>query len=626
MEKQTMFKLPPIISDGMVIQQNKPICFWGFDVPNQHMYISLENETVETMAGEDGSWKVYFSERTAGGPYTANIRGSEERSLSDIYIGEVWLAGGQSNMEMLLDRAHDLYETEIETMQLPLVREFRVPIEFDFSGPQELSKLSGKWRTATPDNTLEMSALGTFFAENLHRKLNVPVGILMTAVGGTPIEAWMTADDLTDYPEATDKLEKLQTAGWIEDVTKRDEKRVQKWYKKVEKLEKTQDPYDHWTEPAFDDSGWEEITVPGMLKGTSVGSEAGAIWFRQNFQVEDLNLFEQKARLNLGALIDYDEVWLNGVPIGKTEYRYPPRKYPVPKGVIQLGENVLAVRLLINGDNGGFVGGPGKEYLLEGDGEPINLAGVWKAKRVAKVDALAQITFIQYGPTGVHNSMLYPLKDYPIAGFLFYQGESNTGAPEVYADLMKRMVGRWRLHWNDHTLPFLYVQLTNYSDPLAQEDDRMWGALRLQQAEVERTVPRTNMTVSIDIGEANDLHPHNKKTLANRMAADALHETYRQEEKITKPHLQDVVQKHDNVVLTFDTEIQQMNANTYMEVLTADGDWQEVSVKTDKTTVLLSLPNTTSIRGVRYAYLNNPENPALFSKDGYPVGPFLWEK
>ena len=134
------------------------------------------------------------------------------------------------------------------------------------------------------------------------------------------------------------------------------------------------------------------------------------------------------------------------------------------------------------------------------------------------------------------------------------------------------------------------------------------------------------MTVSIDIGEANDLHPHNKKTLANRMAADALHETYRQEEKITKPHLQDVVQKHDNVVLTFDTEIQQMNANTYMEVLTADGDWQEVSVKTDKTTVLLSLPNTSAIRGVRYAYLNNPENPALFSKDGYPVGPFLWEK
>lgn len=626
MEKQTMFKLPPIISDGMVIQQNKPICFWGCDVPNQHIHISFEDETVETTAGADGSWKVYLSDRTAGGPYSANIRGSEERSLSDIYIGEVWLAGGQSNMEMLLDRAHDLYEKEIETMQLPLVREFQVPIEFDFSGPQELPKLTGKWRTATPENTPEMSALGTFFAENLHRKLNVPVGILMTAVGGTPIEAWMTAEDLMDYPEAIDKLEKLQTAGWIEDVTKRDEKRVQKWYEKVEKLEKAQDPHDHWTEPAFDDSDWEEITVPGMLKGTSVGSEAGAIWFRRNFQVKDLSLFEKKARLNLGALIDYDEVWLNGVPIGKTEYRYPPRKYPVPKGVIQLGENVLAVRLLINGDNGGFVGGPGKEYLLEGDGEPINLAGVWKAKRVAKVDALGQITFIQYGPTGVHNSMLYPLKDYPIAGFLFYQGESNTGAPDVYADLMKRMVARWRLHWNDHSLPFLYVQLTNYSDPLAQEDDRMWGALRLQQAEVERTVPRTSMTVSIDIGEANDLHPHNKKTLANRMAADALHIVYRQIEKIRKPHLQDVVQKQDKMVLSFDTEIQQLNANTYMEVLTADGDWQEVPAKTEKTTVLLSLRNDSTIRGVRYAYFNNPENPALFSKDGYPVGPFLWEK
>lgn len=625
MEKQSLLKLPPIISDGMVIQQNKPVCFWGFDEPNQTLRVSFGNEVVETIADATGSWKVYFSERTAGGPFTAIINGSEERSLSDIYIGEVWLAGGQSNMEMLLERAQDRYESEIETMTLPLVREFQVPIEFDFSGPQDSPKLSGQWRTATPENTLAMSALGTFFAENLHRELNVPVGIVMTAVGGTPIEAWMDAEDLTDYPEATEKLEKLRAPGWIEDVTSRDEKRVQDWYKKVETLEKQQDPHYHWTEPAYDDNSWEEITIPGMMKGTSIGAEAGSIWFRYTFQVEDLEPFENKARLNLGALIDYDEVWLNGVPIGKTEYRYPPRKYPVPKGIIQAGENVIAIRLLINGENGGFVGGPGKEYHLEGEGEPIDLAGIWKAKRVTKMGALAQMTFIQYGPTGVHNSMLYPLRNYPIAGFLFYQGESNTGAPKEYADLMKRMVTRWRLNWNDDTLPFLYVQLTNYLDPLAQADDRMWGELRLKQAEVEQTVPATRMTISIDVGEANDLHPHNKKTLADRMAADALHMLYKKTEKVTKPKLKDVAQKQDKVVLTFDAEIQQTNENTYMEVLVADGKWQVVPAKADHMTVTLSLPNESDITGVRYAYLNNPENPALFSKDGYPVGPFLWE-
>lgn len=624
MEKQSLFKLPPIISDGMIIQQNKPVCFWGFDEPNQTLRVSFDNEVVETTADKKGRWKVYFNERNAGGPYTAIINGSEERSLSDIYIGEVWLAGGQSNMEMLLDRAYDRYETEIETMQLPLVREFQVPIEFDFTGPQELPKLSGQWRTATPENTLAMSALGTFFAENLHRKLNVPVGILMTAVGGTPIEAWMNADDLNGYPEATAKLEKLQAPDWIEDVTSRDEKRVQEWYKKVDTLEKVQDPHFHWTEPAYDDSDWDEIAIPGMLEGTSVGAEAGSIWFRHTFEVEDLETFENKARLNLGALIDYDEVWLNGVPIGKTEYRYPPRKYPVPKGIIQAGENVIAIRLLINGENGGFVGGPGKEYLLEGEGEPLDLAGIWKAKRITTVGALSQVTFIQYGPTGVHNSMLYPLRNYPIAGFLFYQGESNTGAPKEYADLMKRMVARWRLNWNDHTLPFLYVQLTNYLDPLAQTDDRMWGELRLSQAEVEQTVPGTSMTVSIDVGEANDLHPHNKKTLADRMAADALYMFYKKEEKLIKPQLKDVAQERDKVVLTFDAEIQQKNENTYIEVLTADSEWQVVPAKADGKAVTLTLPNESDIIGVRYAYLNNPENPAFFSVDGYPVGPFLW--
>lgn len=626
MKKQSLFKLPPIISDGMVIQQNKPICFWGFDEPNQTLRVSFGNEVVETTANEKGSWKVYFNERAAGGPYSALISGSEERSLSDIYIGEVWLAGGQSNMEMLLDRAHDRYEKEIATMQLPLVREFQVPIEFDFSGPQDLPKLSGQWRTATPENTLTMSALGTFFAENLHHKLTVPVGILMTAVGGTPIEAWMDADDLAGYPEATAKLEKLRTPGWIEDITSRDEKRAQEWYEKVNTLEKVQDRHYHWTEPAYDDSDWEEITVPGMVKGTSLGVEAGSIWFRHNFEVNNLELFPNKARLNLGAFIDYDEVWLNGVSIGKTEYRYPPRKYPVPNGVIQAGENVIAIRLLINGENGGFVGGAGKEYLLEGEGEPIDLTGVWKAKRVTKVSALGQMTYIQYGPTGVHNSMLYPLKHYPIAGFLFYQGESNTGTPGEYADLMKRMVARWRLNWNDHTLPFLYVQLTNYLDPLAQTDDRMWGELRLGQAEVEQTVPATSMTVSIDVGEANDLHPHNKKTLADRMAADALHMHYKKEEKVIKPQLKDVVQVQDKLILSFNAEIHQKNENTYSEVLTADSEWQVVPAVADHATVTLSLPNESDIIGVRYAYLNNPENPAFFSEDGYPVGPFLWKK
>lgn len=614
--------LPPILSDGMVVQQNQPICFWGWDEPGTAIKVSFDSNVLTTLSDSEGKWCVEFAAYPAGGPFEATIIGSEIKTLQDIYVGEVWLASGQSNMELQLDRTRDLFEEEISKLNFPLIREFFVPIEYDFEGPRDMPVEKGEWRKTTIENAPILSAVSSFFAQKLYQELNIPIGIIMTAVGGSPIEAWLPEEELKDKPEIREKLTKLREPGWVQNVQAEDERRTQEWYRNVEMLEKKLDPSDHWTEPGFDDAQWDFVSVPGMLADTAVGGSAGSIWFRHAFEVADADIFDEHTLLKLGAMIDYDEVWLNGVPVGKTEYRYPPRRYTLPKGILQTGENVLAVKLIINGTNGGFIGGPGKYFGLENKNRKLDLAGTWKAKRVTTVDPSIQMTFFQYKPTGLYNAMLHPLKNYPVAGFIFYQGESNTGNPQEYGKLKKRMIERWRRDWQNHDLPFLYVQLTNYLDALAESDDRQWAELRHQQATVEKQVPHVAMTVSIDVGEGNDLHPLDKKTVGERLAEDALEMVYQKKIGRIKPELVDITTHPNEVIVAFDSEINQKTENTYLEMKDADNQWKITPATVRGNKIVIPYKDGEKITGVRYAFLNNPEKPAFTSMTGYPVGPF----
>lgn len=622
MTKKSFLRLPPIISSGMVLQQGKQVCFWGWDRPGQSVRVEIADQLECTEADKSGKWTVYFKAKKAGGPYTIVIEGSEDRKVTDVYFGEVWVAGGQSNMELPLESTRDLFEEEIAHAHFPLIREFHVPMEYDFNGPLESAGQPSEWKPVTPENAPAMSALATFFAQKLHTDLDVPIGIIMTAVGGTPIEAWLPEEDLADKPGIMTELSSLREPKWVETIQRKDQKQIQEWYHRIATAERTLDAYEHWIEPAFDDANWESLTVPTTLKKTKLSGEAGSIWFRYTFDVPDPSAYERGGLLKLGAMIDYDEVWLNGVSIGSTEHRYLSRRYPVSSDILQASGNTLAIRLVIHGNNGGFVSGEGKFYGLECPTERIDFSGVWKAKRVTRVEPLTSMVFFQYAPTGLYNAMISPIKHYPIAGFLFYQGESNTGNPSGYSELMKRMINRWRSDWKDERLPFLYVQLTNYLDVLSEEDDRCWAALRLEQSLVEQEVPHTAMTVSIDAGEGNDLHPQDKKTLGFRMASDALNCAYEKAVTSGKPKLKMVTQEGDRLIILFDCPIKGKSQNNYLETQTVAKEWKSAEATINDNQIIVEVPKGAKISAVRYAYLNNPENPPFFSENGYPVGPF----
>lgn len=120
-------------------------------------------------------------------------------------------------------------------------------------------------------------------------------------------------------------------------------------------------------------------------------------------------------------------------------------------------------------------------------------------------------TFIRWKPIGLYNAMINPLINYKIKGFIWYQGESNTGKPKEYGDLLSTMISLWRSKWNKNDLPFLIVQLASFMEKKDEPLESNWAELREQQRQVSLNVPYAGLAVAIDVGEWNDIHPLNKK-------------------------------------------------------------------------------------------------------------------
>ncbi|WP_449398467.1 sialate O-acetylesterase [Chryseobacterium wanjuense] len=136
-------------------------------------------------------------------------------------------------------------------------------------------------------------------------------------------------------------------------------------------------------------------------------------------------------------------------------------------------------------------------------------------------------TFIRWKPTGLYNAMINPLINYTIKGAIWYQGESNTGKPKEYGDLLTTMILDWRNKWNQKDMPFFIVQLANFMEPKSQPVESNWAELRAQQRRISQTLPNTGLAVIIDVGEWNDIHPLNKKTVGDRLALQELKVTER---------------------------------------------------------------------------------------------------
>lgn len=191
---QTQLKLPALVSDNMVLQQSTEISIWGWAEVNNTVKIlpSWTQVPVSVKVNNSGKWKASLNTPVAGGPYTIALSSSNESIvLKNVMIGEVWLASGQSNMEMPIKgyRSEPINGNNelILNSKNSNIRMFTVARNSS-KDPQE--DCDGSWKISSPENTLDFSAVGYVFAQKLNRALNVPIGIIHSSWGGTPVEAW----------------------------------------------------------------------------------------------------------------------------------------------------------------------------------------------------------------------------------------------------------------------------------------------------------------------------------------------------------------------------------------------------------------------------------------------------
>lgn len=639
LEAVAKISLPQLFQSGMVLQRDKAIPVWGKADAGEMVTIRFNKKQYVTTAGINGKWRINLPKMKAGGPYTMTVG---DIVLTNILIGDVWLLSGQSNIDVTIERVYPQYTQEIDTYENPNVRLFRVQNETDTHGVRDDIKPTPiNWKPLNKQNAWLFSAVGYFLGKRMQEQTKVPQGIIVNSWGGTPIEAWISADSLQqDYPLLVKKTQLYQNDSYVKAQTQANMEADRQW----QKLLNEQDPgiEQNWTAPDFDDTDWQTVnqyTTDWALSPKSKRPVIGTIWLRQHIQVDKAHA-GKPARLLLGTLFDQDVTYLNGKEIGHTYYQYPPRRYDIPEGMLREGDNVITVRFINKYGMAHFI--PEKPYMLAfGDdrmslnplpSDVIPLSENWQMHLGTEMPSCPSGDIsLQNLPTTLYNAVLHPLAPYALSGVVWYQGESNTGHPAPYADYLKKMVGCWRDLWHDQQMPFVIVQLANYDGrqqsgfprPITPQTEPMnsgWAQLREAQRIVAKADPRTELAVINDLGETVDIHPLRKKEVAERIGIGFDRLVYHHKVALS-PEVIAAVVKEGQVILTLDQPIQEGNLYEF-EVADKDGIFHNVAAQGAKNTVLLDCASISAPTAVRYAWKDNPLKANVRSLSDLPMSSF----
>tara|TARA_B100000953_G_scaffold62714_1_gene50016 strand:+ start:2203 stop:4122 length:1920 start_codon:yes stop_codon:yes gene_type:complete len=611
-------RLPKLVSDGMVLQRNSNVRIWGWASEGEDIEVSFQQRNYNTST-KNGKWEILLENPNIGGPYTMQISGKNSIQLNSIYVGDVWLCSGQSNMELPMSRVAPKYTEEIKSADNAEIRYFQVPKEYNLT--KKLDDFSGGNWISVNQNTIEgFAAIPYFFAKKLYEEYQIPIGLIDASLGGSPVEAWMSEKALKNFPEAIAEVEKLKPEGVIDSLEQLDQNRIRNWYTTV--TAEDAGLKSGWKTANFDDSDWEEFELPGLLKQPI----NGVVWFRKKFDLKS-EFSGKPAELLMGRIVDADSVFVNGTFVGNTTYQYPPRRYQIPENILREGENTITVKLISERGRGGFV--TDKPYEINFPEKRIDLKGAWKYKVGKATEALQPQTFYRWKPTGLYNAMIHPLLKYSIKGAIWYQGESNTSEPEKYSELFPKMIESWRENWHQEAsnFPFLFVQLANFMESRENPTDTNWARLREAQ-KAALNVPKTGMAVTIDVGEWNDIHPLDKKTVSDRLATAAKHLAYGDASVVPSgPIYTSSEIKNDSIILHFEAVGSGLKIKNNQELkgfAIAGNDkqfvWAKAKIEGDK--VIVYSPQVKHPVAVRYAWADNPENANLYNKEDLPASPF----
>tara|TARA_R110002049_G_scaffold43555_2_gene128267 strand:+ start:6647 stop:8584 length:1938 start_codon:yes stop_codon:yes gene_type:complete len=618
--------LPRLISDGAILQRGTEVEIWGWASPNEHVELHFNQIVYKTKADIQGTWELVLPAQQAGGPYEMVFKGTNEITLKNILFGDVWVCSGQSNMELSMQRLKDAYPEVVQNAKNDKIRQYLVRDAYDFNTAHQDFD-AGSWKVANQDNILEFSGVAYFFAKDLYAKYQVPIGLINAALGGSPVESWMSEDALKSFPDAYTEMQKFKDTNLINKIEKSDASRQQAWYGLLNENDKGFSEEKEWFLKDYHDADWSEMEVPGFWADNELGQVNGVVWFRKHINITE-NMLGKEAKLWLGRIVDQDHVYVNGAFVGTTGYQYPPRKYTINSNLLKLGDNTVTVRVINEQGRGGFI--TDKPYFLSVGNDTVALKGKWKYKLGTTMEPLQGPTFIRWKPGGLYNKMISPILKYTIKGAIWYQGESNTGNPDPYFKTFPALIKNWRNKWQLGDFPFIYVQLTNFMEETTEPTESNWAKLRQAQLET-LSVPNTGMAVTIDLGEWNDIHPLNKAAVGSRLAQEAFKLGYG--ERITKvsPTPKEYKFSKKKVTITFqDAEIGLKSNNgealQYFEISNDGKIFQKASATIKHNKVVVWKDKLNNPVAIRYAWANNPLKANLFSNAGLPVSPFEIKK
>ncbi len=609
--------LPQMFQSGMVLQRQQPLPVWGMAQPGEAVTVTFRGKRYTTNADANGQWRVVLPKQKPGGPFTMQIA---EQTLTDVMVGDVWLVSGQSNVDTNIERVYPQYAADIDAYSNDNIRLFQVQTDYSTERKNDVKKTS--WKHLSKDNAWKFSALGYFLGQKMYNDTKVPQGVIQSSLGGSPVQAWVDIDSLKSYPYYRDYM--LYTdADYVKYQTLANNRANDVWFKLMNDTDPGNGKYE---KSDYDDASWQtydqyDNNAWAKHEGRPI---IGSMWLRQHITVDAAHA-GKAATLLLGTLHDMDYTFVNGRQVGVTYYQYPPRRYSIPAGLLREGDNVIAVRIICKSGMANFYRNKPHEIVYE-DGSKQQISTKWLTHKGSLLmeGPLGGKVNTQNQASVLYNGMIHPLAPYALSGMVWYQGESNTGKPNEYGDLLTKLTGNWRTLWQRPDMPFCVVQLANHMEPTDQPQESGWAALREQQRLVGIANPHNTLAVAIDLGEAADIHPLRKREVAERCALALANQVYGKK-NLLSPQPLSVTLQPEGVVVTMDQPLRPCDDVKEFELKGNDGKFRNATARVDGTKVILSVPEGTVPTAVRFGWKNNPARLNLYGKNALPASPFQME-
>ncbi|MBQ6162645.1 MAG: 9-O-acetylesterase [Prevotella sp.] len=627
-------KLQPLFTSNMVLQQQTGAPIWGEAQPGKNVIVttSWDNVTYQATADSNGKWLVKVYTPKAGGPYKITISDGKMVVLDNVMIGEVWICSGQSNMEMMMNDIKNAKEEIANATNHPNMRLLKV-LRATSREPMTTFEADGNgWQVSSPEWAKEFSAVAYFFGRELEKYRDVPVGLIETCWGGTDAKAWTSHDFIEQMPDFYHEANNLDSVFHaykdLDDVYRND---WQRWFERVEPLETKQQSSMNgniltWTAPEYDDTAWFDVSLPGLSEEPQLVNYDGIYWLRKHFNVPAR--WRGKAlKINLGMVDDHDQTFFNGKKIGHSVGVRTIRSYDVPASEVKSGKATIALRILDGGGATGVYGFKGHLSVSCGK-DTLLLDGTWKGCTSATIDQLpktpsGQISYVNIS-TLLYNAMLAPLIPYAMRGAIWYQGEENAPRAYQYRDLLPIMIRDWRDKWKTD-FPFYIVQLANYMPRLDEPNESDWAELREAQAMTTR-LENTAMSCTIDIGEADDIHPKNKQEVGRRLGLLARALTYGEKIAYSGPIYEGYRIEGNRIRLHFSHTTGGLKPSSGRQlkgfaIAGADHKFHWAYAYVDGNDIVVTDQKVPVPVAVRYGWANNPDCNVV-NGEGLPMFPF----